>query len=292
MIDKCCAVVVSYNPTQQIIENVKALIPQVAEILIVDNGSDAGSLRILEELSKESAVTVEHNRSNLGIATALNQGVKYASERGYEWLATFDQDSLAPVNYLQTMFDAYSSCEDHKLVAIIAPRYQTNTGIISFSKEEDRGQNFSKIKTTMTSGNLVKIDTFRKVGLFEDSFFIDYVDHEFCLRVRSKGLLIIESPKSLLFHELGSSATHRFMNTDIITTGHSATRRYYKYRNMIITCKKYYWFDPLLVIKYFKSLIFEPLKIIFLEDEKLLKLKYIYTGIIDGIKSIQGEIIR
>ena len=110
--------VVSYNPTQQIIENVKALIPQVAEILIVDNGSDAGSLRILEELSKESAVTVEHNRSNLGIATALNQGVKYASERGYEWLATFDQDSLAPVNYLQTMFDAYSSCEDHKLVAI------------------------------------------------------------------------------------------------------------------------------------------------------------------------------
>ena len=284
MIDKCCAVVVSYNPTQQIIENVKALIPQVAEILIVDNGSDAGSLRILEELSKESAVTVEHNRSNLGIATALNQGVKYASERGYEWLATFDQDSLAPVNYLQTMFDAYNSCEDHKLVAIIAPRYQTNTGVISFSKEEDRGQNFSKIKTTMTSGNLVKIDTFEKVGLFENSFFIDYVDHEFCLRVRSKGLLIIESHKSLLVHSLGNSTIHNFMGMNIITTGHSAIRRYYKYRNLIRTFKKYYWFEPLLLIKDLISLVLEPAKILLFEKEKLLKLKYIGKGILDGLK--------
>jgi rhamnosyltransferase len=283
MEDRCCVVLISYNPTQQIVENIHALISQAPEILIVDNASNADSLAILEQLSKEKSVTIKYNSTNLGIATALNQGVVYAAESGYEWVVTFDQDSLAPTDYIQTMVSAYHSCNHNESVAIISPTYQTSTGTISFSKNNIDNQLFSKIKTTITSGNIVRIAAIQSVGFFDDSFFIDYVDHEFCLRVRSQSWLIIESHKSILFHNLGDSTLYKIANINIVTTGHSAIRRYYKYRNLVTTLKKYYWFEPWETIVNFKSLIFEPLKILLFEEEKLSKIGSIFKGILDGV---------
>ena len=283
MYKNCCVVLVSYNPSLQILENVKVLISQVHKILIVDNGSTPDSLSILAELDKESSVNIQYNQANLGIATALNQGVKYALEHGYEWLATFDQDSLAPANYIKTMIDAYHDCKENESIALIAPRYQTKTGIISFANKKDEEGLFNIIKTTMTSGNLVKVDIFGKIGLFDDSFFIDYVDHEFCLRIRSKNLSMIESRLSLLNHAIGDSTMYNVMGIDIITTGHSATRRYYKYRNMIKTFKKYYWLEPSIILDCLKSLLTEPLKILLFEKEKFSKITSIVKGVLDGI---------
>ncbi len=286
MYKNCCVVLVSYNPTHQIVENVKALIPQVAEVFIVDNGSNPDSLLILEELERELLVNIHYNSTNLGIATGLNQGVHYASDNKYEWVATFDQDSLAPDDYIKTMLDPYYICEQCESIAIISPQYQTNTGIISFSKTKDKEQAYCQIKTTMTSGNLVKLETFKKVGLFDDSLFIDYVDHEFCLRVRMKGLSIIESQGSLLKHSLGNSTIHNILGFKIITTGHAPIRLYYKNRNLIKILSKYYLFEPLLIMD-LRSLIFDTLKILFFEQDKLSKIQHICKGIIDGIKSLQ-----
>lgn len=282
MQDTFCAIIISYNPTNQLIENVNILIPQVSKILIVDNNSNTDTAYILDTLSKKESVTIKYNLTNLGIATALNQGVNYASENGYKWVVTFDQDSLASSSYIQTMIAAYESCDNNESIAIISPRYKTNTGMISFSKQKDKNLSFSKIKTTITSGNIIRVEALRKVGLFDDSFFIDYVDHEFCLRVRSNGWSIIESHHSILIHSLGNSTRHKIGNITIITTGHAPFRRYYKYRNLVRTIKKYYWFDTWL-LKDLKALIFEPLKIILFEEEKLLKLGCIYKGVFDGI---------
>jgi rhamnosyltransferase len=283
MEDKCCVVLISYNPTQQIVENINALISQVPKILIVDNASNADSLAILSQLSKEKSITVKYNSTNLGIATALNQGVAYAAENGYEWVVTFDQDSLAPTDYIRSMIHAYHNCDDNESVAIVSPRYQTNTGIISFARENVGNLLFYKVKTTITSGNIVRISALQSAGLFDESFFIDYVDHEFCLRVRSQNWLIIESQKSLLFHNLGNSTVHKIANINVITTGHSPIRRYYKYRNLVTTLKKYYWFEPWEIIVNFKSLIFEPFKILLFEEEKMSKISSIFRGIVDGI---------
>lgn len=277
----CCAVVISYNPTKDILVNIDTLIAQVSEVIIVDNGSEPKSLAILAELNQQPKVRIRYNTNNLGIATALNQGIRFAIDRGYEWVMTLDQDSLAPTDFILTMFDAYMNCDDREFVAIIAPRYQMNNMIKSFSTEKGK-YSFSKIKTTITSGNLVKIDTFQKVGFFDDSFFIDYVDHEFCLRVRSCGLLIIESHNSVLKHNLGDSSTHEFMKLKLITTSHSPLRRYYKYRNMVKTFKKYYWFEPLMLIIQFRALLIEPVKIALWETNKFAKISSICKGFLDG----------
>jgi rhamnosyltransferase len=263
MQNNCCVVMVSYNPTCETGVNVNALVGQVAEILVVDNGSTSEeSSELLDKLAVQATVTVEYNPTNIGIAAALNQGVRYALDKGYEWVATFDQDSLAPINFIQTMLSDYESFTEKELVAIVAPKYQMNGGITSFTSKNLMEKGCSKIKTTITSGNLVKVNFFEKVGFFEESFFIDYVDHEFCLRIRSKGLLVVESQNAILWHNLGNSSTHKILEVKLVTTSHSPIRRYYKYRNLVRTFKKYYWFEPLMLTIQFKSLLIEPVKIL------------------------------
>jgi rhamnosyltransferase len=283
MQSNCCVVVVSYNPTSEILVNVNALIGQVAEVLVVDNGSGQESLAFLAELSKKESVTVKYNLTNVGIAAALNQGVRYAIEKGYEWIATFDQDSLAPSNFIQMMLADYESFIEQEFVAVIAPRYKMNGSITSFTSQKLEGDKCSKIKTTITSGNLVKVDSFEKIGFFEESFFIDYVDHEFCLRIRSNGLLVVESQNAILEHNLGNSSAHQVLAIKLVTTSHSPIRRYYKYRNLVRTFKKYYWFEPLMLATQFKSLLIEPIKILLWETDKWAKISSIGKGLLDGV---------
>lgn len=134
MQSNCCVVMVSYNPVSETGVNVNALVGQVAEVVIVDNGSvGQESLELLAKLAGQETVTVKYNPTNVGIAAALNQGVRYALDRGYEWVATFDQDSLAPSHFIQTMLAEYESFTEQELVAIIASKYQMNGNITLFT---------------------------------------------------------------------------------------------------------------------------------------------------------------
>lgn len=284
MQNNCCAVVVSYNPTPETGVNVHALVGQVAEVLVVDNGSTGReSLELLAKLAEQATVTVKYNPTNVGIAAALNQGVRYAIDQGYEWVATFDQDSLAPGNFVQTMLADYENFVEQDLVVIVAPKYQMNGNITSFASQQLAGKGCIEIKTTITSGNLVKVSVFAQVGFFDESFFIDYVDHEFCLRVRSKQLLVVESQNAILEHKLGDSSNHRILTMKLVTTNHAPIRRYYKYRNLVRTFRKYYWFEPLALVIQFKSLLIEPVKILLWETNKWAKVSSIYKGLLDGL---------
>jgi GT2 family glycosyltransferase len=43
----------------------------------------------------------------------------------------------------------------------------------------------------MSSGNLLNLAAFKQVGAYNESFFIDYVDHEYCLRLKKKRFSIL-----------------------------------------------------------------------------------------------------
>lgn len=44
---------------------------------------------------------------------------------------------------------------------------------------------FRERKTLITSGMLIPLSLFGKIGMFREDYFIDSVDHEFCLRARA-----------------------------------------------------------------------------------------------------------
>ena len=86
--------IVLYNPdTERLKENIEAILPQVDQIIVVDNGSSNVD-EICELLNKYEQIKFIWNEENYGIAKALNQLLYFAYKNDVEWILTIDQDSV------------------------------------------------------------------------------------------------------------------------------------------------------------------------------------------------------
>src|SRR5580698_7152472 len=88
-----CAVVVTFRPEANVWDNLAKLRCQAETLVVVDNGSPPESLAPFRALPADAGFTLIENKANLGIAAALNAGVRWAKTRGFEYVVLFDQDS-------------------------------------------------------------------------------------------------------------------------------------------------------------------------------------------------------
>ena len=102
MMCKVAAIIVSYNPDSNLFDSINLLLNQVEKVIIVDNGSKEKYVKYIKSIN-EDKIEIILNKENLGIATALNIGVRKALENGYEWILTMDQDSKASPDMVKKM---------------------------------------------------------------------------------------------------------------------------------------------------------------------------------------------
>lgn len=228
------AVIVLYHPDKPLAD----LKGEVDEVMIVDN-----------------------TLNNIGVAAALNLGLKRAIDQGYDWLLTMDQDSVFEESGFKELKNLAFSCKEN--IAIVSPFH--------FIKKTPKKTSIEEVTITMTSGNLLRVSAAKKAGLFEEKLFIDSVDNEYCLRLQKHGYKIIRANSVILHHQLGKPGPF-----NIVT--HNAERRYYITRNMLYVMKKYF---PKLFFFGSKELIKSFLLILIMEDNKTNKLKSMYRGIMD-----------
>lgn len=288
-----CAVVVSYHPAAEIIANVAALLDQVDEVVIVDNGSGEETRGLLGRLGGYPKVSVIYSQENLGIAAALNIGVNHAKATGHQWVATFDQDSKVTPGMIKTMLRAYDMYPEKERVAGLSPRYQNqSTGQIATSRSNFSDSDtlpYAEVLVVVTSGNLLKLSVFDAVGYFNEALFIDHVDTEFCLRCASLGYKILEVKDAILLHCTGVPVLHRFLGKERTTTNHSIMRRYYIARNTIYVYKKFAFSYPAwVVLDAYKSLKVMIMLLLF-ETERRQKLAAIIRGVIHGLSGRMGK---
>ncbi len=281
-----CAIIVTYNPTRVLIENVAALRGQVSRIVIVDNGSGDASMAYIDEARSMFGCDVILNGRNFGIAVALNIGVRCATSRNCDWVVLFDQDSSVVGSFIASMLRAYEEYETPEAIAIVAPRYIDRVSSTPWPVTTDRSNN---ILTSMTSGSLIPVRIFRDCGAFNESLFMDYVDHEFCLRVRSMGFVIVQSKMASLLHSLGEMTVYGLLGRKIVTTNHSAERRYYITRNRIWLCKKYICKDFSWTVRDAWGMIADTGRILLLERDRALKLRNMLLGIRDALSGAIGS---
>ena len=123
-----CAVIVTYNPQSSFEQNVRALLPQVRRLIIVDNKSASAGHSLINRVATACEVEVIWNQQNMGIAVGLNAGIERILSNGpCSWIATFDQDSCAPPDYIASIFEAYSACPFRDEVAIVGATYTYST---------------------------------------------------------------------------------------------------------------------------------------------------------------------
>ena len=78
---------------------------KVDEIIVVDNGSTNETINMLKALEDE--ITVIYLNENKGIASALNKGIDYSIKKGYQWVLTFDHDSIVTEDMIINMLNCY-----------------------------------------------------------------------------------------------------------------------------------------------------------------------------------------
>ena len=171
MMCKVAAIIVSYNPDSNLFDSINLLLNQVEKVIIVDNGSKEKYVKYIKSIN-EDKIEIILNKENLGVATALNIGVRKALENGYEWILTMDQDSKASPDMVKKMFNVYNSInrEERKDILSIFPNFVDER--IQSIEENSNMNSYEYVDADITSGNLLRKEVFEKVGFFDDSLFI------------------------------------------------------------------------------------------------------------------------
>jgi O-antigen/teichoic acid export membrane protein/GT2 family glycosyltransferase len=277
--EKCMAIVVSFNPSNYLIEFAEQLLKQFDEVLIIDNNSNQEAKQILNKI-ETLGCRIIYNKENLGIASALNQGFKCAVNK-YKWACTFDQDSNIDLDYRVQLFSNLNTHFDRNAVAVVGPKIFEVQIKHNVAYSWIKNSMIFEVPTVITSGSLIRVKAHEAVGGFNEALFIDYVDHEFSLKLRSKGFLVTQSANARLYHKLGNSKAHRVLFREFYSTHHDALRRYYNTRNRFYVYFKFLVFEPIWVIKDFYHFLKETFKILLVERDKMAKLKGISLGLFD-----------
>lgn len=285
-----CAVVVSYFPTDDLVEVVRALQNQVSKILIVDNGSGAAANNVFSKLASSNVIVIR-SPENLGIAAALNVGLQWARENKFNWLLTLDQDSVCEpdmVNCLYTFYRAQAENERCR-IGILAPmHFDRDSGYIESRLRKDSVQLYEECNYVMTSGNLIPLALFADIGPYDEGFFIDYVDHDICLRAKKKGYRVLQINRARLGHRVGQMRQHTVAKRfSFFSYNYRPERHYYRYRNRVLLYKRHFgtW------IKQDQGFALRELvKLYVVETDRWNKIKAMIAGTLDGIRGRTGRI--
>jgi rhamnosyltransferase len=291
---RVCAVVVTYMPAPDVGENITLLQQQVDGVVIVDNSIGSAGRKRLARFDEGLNTKVIYNGKNGGLAAALNTGVKYARQLGYEWIATFDQDSRVTDGMLKTMIQNYDSHPGRERIGIVAPSYREKaTGRLSLYAEKatsDQSGPWMFQLSVITSGSLVKANVFDVVGYYNEELFIDYIDHDFCFRCVDAGFSILGCRNAVLDHQYGHQTRHKILWREVITTNHNAVRRYYIARNSVYVYKKYIFKYPSWIARDAWVSIQNIFKVAVLEADRKSKLFNMARGFVDGVVGKLGKL--
>lgn len=181
------------------------------------------------------------NGANLGIATAINQGVEALIARGCTSAILFDQDSEPSDTLLKELPRTLVTerARDAR-VALVGPAYEdarlggvapfVRFGCLKLHRIEPVGVQPVEVDFLITSGSCINLMVWHDIGPMEDALFIDFVDLEWCIRAKSKGYVVLGAPALRLAHELGGEPVRMFGR---VYPGHGPVRHYYLFRNAV-----------------------------------------------------------
>lgn len=124
-------------PTYNELENIEAIIrkvfslPEVFQVLIVDDGSPDGTAQLVRALQQEFPQTLhlEERKGKQGLGTAYIHGFKWALERGFDYIFEMDADfSHNPDDLVRLL----AACRDEGFDVAIGSRYIRGVNVINW----------------------------------------------------------------------------------------------------------------------------------------------------------------
>lgn len=200
------------------------------------------------------------NKSNLGFAKAVNQGITLAlTNKSVDSALLLNNDlsiSFGSIDMLRkTLFTS-------KNAGIVSPVLHHSDNIYDWGGKFNKWianakhQNFEQkpkrvIEVDHVAGAamLIKKDLLDKIGMFDETFFLYFEDLDFCLRAKEAGYRILIDPEVVAEHEI-SKSSKVFKRTIYQWQSHIKFTAKYMFRGAYPTAIFYdVIFYPLVILK-------------------------------------------
>ncbi len=241
MTNGVCAIVVTYRIGRDVRRCFESVRGRVQEVVFVDNGGDRETVDALREIEQtDNDVKVFYNAENVGIAAALNIGVRYALQKQYRWVLTLDHDSEATegmVGELRAAYETLSGIRGAKIAIVAAEMVDRN---VPSPPAPGPDGTLRRVTTCISSGSLIACEVFADVALFNEALFLYYVDDDFCLRCADSGWQVYVCRSARLLHSEGFRQERFFLGRKFIYRNYGPSARYYMARNALYMLKKHW----------------------------------------------------
>ena len=281
-----CAAIVTYNIGEEIHRCFDSIKSQVDHVVIVDNASGEATRRELEMIAASDAVTLILNERNEGVAHAYNQAVRWALDKGFQWILTLDHDSEATPGMVDKLVKAYSTLKGQGIddVGVVgANPFDVNIQkFLLYGPDEGGGTPLEDQMEVISSGSLISLQVFDTANLFNEDLFIYFVDTEFCTRLRRHGFKIFLCQDAVLLHKEGAKRCHRLLWWQFNYHHYGKTARYYLTRNLIYLMRRRL-LSPGYPRGLLRSSLQDHLKILVFDEERFGVLWFSLRGLLDGL---------
>lgn len=302
------AIIVSFNPEAgKFVPLIQRLSDQLDRVIVVDNSpkhNDAAMEQVLQANIPLDRLSLCRIGNNLGIAAALNIGIRIALDEGADFVLLSDQDSLPAEDMVANLRIAYDRLSTAGVaVGAVGPTFTDEyTGYTYPFQARIPGRFFyghqapttaqSDVEalTLITSGTLVPANVLRDVGGMREDFFIDHVDIEWSHRARSKGYRLYGTGQAKMLQSMGEENLRVWYFGWRLESTYTPLRIYYRIRNYVALTKLDYigwrwkvrgaWYCTGIV---YAHLFFGP------KGARLECLRMAVRGLLDGVRSHMGS---
>ncbi|NGX51664.1 MAG: N-acetylglucosaminyl-diphospho-decaprenol L-rhamnosyltransferase [Chlamydiae bacterium] len=214
---KICVIILNWNGKSDTLDCLASLrkVEEEHQTVVVDNGSDDDSVSSIRKIYPE--ITLLETGENLGFAEGNNVGIRYALERGAEYLFILNNDTVVDPNILTAFLENPDApIQGSKAHLMSAPslldhlggNWNLRTGEFDLVGAREKAEGWTEPLTldyVCGVALFVKAEVFKKIGLFEENFFLFWEESDWCLRAKKAGYPATFCPNAKLLHKVSAS---------------------------------------------------------------------------------------
>ena len=179
------------------------------EVVFVDNNSSDGSLELAKtNFSKANFIK---NTQNLGYAAGNNIGIRFSLERMADYVLVLNNDTEVDADFLIRLIVV---AESDKRIGLLSPvifaggtkRIWFSGGEIEWLRmrvrhmQDVKTEDFYESEFITGCSMLVRAEVFKKIGLFDEDFFLYWEDADLSSRAKKAGFKNIVVSSSWIDH--------------------------------------------------------------------------------------------
>lgn len=204
------------------------------EVVVIDNASTT-PFTFKNKTVGKFPLNIIHSSTNTGFSGGHNIGMQYALKEGADYILILNNDTIVDKGLVKHLV---SAIEKESNIGIACPKIYFSPGseyhkdkydkkdigkVLWYAGEDmdwknilgqhrgvdevDQGQYDKKEETEFATGccMLVAMEVIKKIGMFDEKYFLYYEDTDFTMRAKNAGYKALYVPDAYLYHKNAAS---------------------------------------------------------------------------------------